>query len=347
VLRSHLHAAAAGLIAAGVITGPTAIAAEPAAANVCRTVEIPVAMSAADTASQTVSGLYCTPAQPAAAADVLVPGATYENAYWNWPVDPSTYSYTERALRAGQAVLAIDRLGTGASSYPPSDTITASVSAYALHQVIAWVRRLGYRQVNVIGHSLGSIVAALDAAQWPRDPSRLVLTAALHVASANALAVFGDFYPAADDPQFALAGYDPGYVTTLPGMRGSLFYYQGNQQVISYDEAHKDVVSMTELQTGLGDFLVPPGPSNPTDQITAPVLLMVGQDDYFFCQSSGSAPCGSLAALYTEETPYYTSAKSLTIRVIPLTGHDLTTAPTAPRSFAMISSWLATTPPGE
>ena len=106
---------------------------------------------------------------------------------------------------------------------------------------------------------LGSVLGLQEAGTWPGDPSRLVLTGLLHVMTSGQATSADDQYPADMDPRFAGRGYDPGYLTSLPGTRGSLYYYRASPAVIGYDEAHKDVVSATEFGTAVADFSAAPG----------------------------------------------------------------------------------------
>ena len=283
-----------------------------------------------------------TPRRSATAVDVLVPGGTYDHQYWDWPIDPGRYNYIDKTLAAGRAVLAYDRLGTGASSRPPSTSITADISIYVLHQLIAWVRGRGYRQVDLVGHSLGSVLAMQEAGTWPDDPSRLILTGMLHVATNGQAISATDQYPAYTDPKFADGGYDPGYQTSKPGTRGFLYYYRGAPSVIAYDEASKAVVSGTEFSTAVADFFVA-APANVSDSVTAPVLVIDGQEDFIFC-FGGPVDCRDRAAMYRNEAPYFARAASLTVESVPRTSHDLALNRSADRSFAMINDWITHTP---
>src|SRR3984957_10976469 len=149
----------------------------------CQDVTVPVSLWAGQVPELTVAGTYCTPdswQQGPQEVDVLTPGATYDQSYWNWPVDPDLYSYVDKTLAAGRATFDYDRIGTGASSHPESTEITIYTEAYVLHQIVGWLRSdLGYRQVNSIGHSLGSVIAIQEAGSY-RDVSRLVVTGLLH-----------------------------------------------------------------------------------------------------------------------------------------------------------------------
>src|SRR5690242_16002630 len=44
---------------------------------------------------------------------VLIHGGTYDHNYWDFPVQPETYSYVRELTDAGYATLNIDRLGVG------------------------------------------------------------------------------------------------------------------------------------------------------------------------------------------------------------------------------------------
>jgi pimeloyl-ACP methyl ester carboxylesterase len=326
------------------VTAPACAADAAGPAGWCRAVHIPVSLPADEVptpaADQTVWAEFCVPSTPAPGrpVDVTVPGATYTHLYWDWPADPDLYNFTDKALRAGQTVLDYDRLGTGKSSSPPSADLTINTDAAVLHQVIAWVRASEvYTDVNLIGHSLGSAIAMEDAGTWPDDVSKLVLTGILNEATpAVAAAIAADFYPASSDPQFPDAGL--GYLTTIPGVRGSLFYSpSASPAVIAYDEAHKSIVAKTEIDA-VTSLTAPPG-TNVADKIRAPVLIVDGEDDALFC--TGSVNCANPASVAQFEKPYFSHAASLTVEIVPDTGHDVALHPTAGESFAMINAWLS------
>jgi pimeloyl-ACP methyl ester carboxylesterase len=312
----------------------------------CQDVTVPVTLWAGQPPNLTVAGTYCTPDawQPGPPeVDVLTPGATYNQAYWNWPVDPGQYSYVDKTLAAGRATFDYDRIGTGASSHPVSTEITIDTEAYVLHQIIGWLRsELGYGQVNSIGHSLGSVIAIQEAGSY-RDVSRLVVTGLLHVPGVGlgfASTLESLLYPAIDDPAFAALNLDLGYLTTIPGDRAADFYSSSaDPAVVAYDEAHKDVVPLTDLATLATTWALPPG-LNASDQVTAPVLVVIGQEDAIFCTAPPLLDCARPAALLAEEAPYYAGAASLTVDSIPDTGHDIALHPSADASFELISDWI-------
>ena len=194
---------------------------------------------------------------------MLTPGATYNGAYWDWPVDPALYSYVDKTLAACRATFDYDRIGTGTSSHPLSIGITIGAEAYVLHQIVTWLREdIGYGQVNLVGHSLGSVISIEEACQY-RDVSRLVVTGLLHLPDVGigfASTLESLLYPAIDDPEFAGQDLDLGYLTTIPGDRAADFYSSSaDPAVIAYDQAHEDVVPATDLATLATTWGCPPG----------------------------------------------------------------------------------------
>lgn len=328
-----------GSVAMSVLPAVSARAGSPAGGS-CQPVVLPVALSPGAAAGLSVAGTWCQPGvwgPGPHAIDVLSAGATYSRMYWDWPQDPSLYSYVDKTLQAGRATFAYDRLGTGASSHPLSTGLTITSDAYVLHQIIGWLRGQGYQRIDSIGHSLGSIIAIQEAATY-QDVSLLVPTGLLHTPDpgyAN-LSVF--LHEAALDPQFAGDGLDAGYLTTIPGERYVLHSSYTDPAVLSYDEDHKDLVSSTEFGTAVSAVDTLP-PLNVSDSVTVPVLLVAGELDALLCVDS-VPDCTDPAAVRSAELPYYQSAPSLTVGMVPDTGHDLTTEPSADQSFQVINDWI-------
>ena len=345
-----LVASAALLVPAAVLGGGAAAASttSPPALRDCNPVNIPVALAPGGPVSYQIYGEYCLPyGQQPSTIDIMVPGATYDHLYWDWPVNPSLYSFTDKTLAAGRAVLTIDRIGTGNSldeigtdTPLSSSQVTFAADVYTLHQMITWARDTArYSQVDVIGHSTGSLIAETDAYQYPSDPTRLVLTGLLNGVNPSLATFEADIEPANQDPVLAgtpLASLDPGFLTTDPGTRGQLFYWQNAApRVVAYDEAHPNVFSATEL----GEISFPAAAE--LDLITVPVLMVVGQEDSLFC-GGGAADCSSAAAVQALEQPYFTGSPSMTAIVIPDTGHDVALHPTTSHSFNEINRWIGT-----
>lgn len=319
---------------AGVSVGDAAAAPGP-----CRDFRIPVALGEGLPADQQVAATLCDPSGSTPEVDILVSGATYNRLYWDWPQNPDLYSYVRKTLEAGRATFTFDRLGTGASTRPDGSSLTVSSDAYILHQLIAWVGRQGYRQINGIGHSLGSVTLTKEAAQW-HDLARVVITGILHLPAIglNGVGFATSLYPAALDPRFA-GIHDPAYITTMPGRRGLDFYdpATADPSVVAYDEAHKDLATLGELEQAIME-LETPAVLNTTRKITAPVLIVMGQTDQIFCNLL--VDCHSADSLRTHESPYYSGAASFTALTVPHTAHNLTLQTTSAESFQGIDTWL-------
>src|SRR5262249_13063612 len=123
--------------------------------------------------------------------------------------------------------------------------------------------------------------------------------------------------------------------------RGDLFYYlpTTDSAVLAYDEAHKSVVSATQLGEGLGQTFTPAA-TNISQQVTIPVLMISGEFDGLACGPGPALDCSNTAAVQAFEAPYFTHAPSLTIKIVPNTGHDIALHTTAASSFNTINNWL-------
>ncbi|GAA5193741.1 alpha/beta fold hydrolase [Rugosimonospora acidiphila] len=330
--------------AAALLLSPLAYAApaeaDPAPAT-CTDVSVPVTLDLLLSAH--VHAQLCVPTGPHhTAIQVLIPGATYNSYYWDFPYQPATYSYVRAANEAGYPTLNIDRVGTGQSTKEPSLVLTAVAQAAVVHQVIQKLRAGGvggtaFSKVILVGHSLGSGVTEVEASTY-HDVDGVVLTGATHHVSVTDLtqAVLTAAYPAALDPKFGLS-YDVGYITTIPGKRASVFYNASDTDpaVVAVDEANKDVVSLTEMA---GAVLQLTGPA--TLGIKVPVLLVQGGQDFLFC--SGliiHSDCSSSTALYQQESGYFSPAAQLHVYVLPGAGHDLNLERNAADYRQTVMSW--------
>ncbi|MER5641632.1 alpha/beta fold hydrolase [Kitasatospora sp. NPDC002227] len=74
------------------------------------------------------------------------------------------------ALARGRRVYAVDLRGHGASSWPGEYSLELMRD-----DVLAWLDRAGLARVELVGHSMGGVVAYLLAALHPARISRLVL----------------------------------------------------------------------------------------------------------------------------------------------------------------------------
>jgi len=314
----------------------------------CTPATLSVALTEGGTQSSTVVGELCLPPDGSATAvHLTLHGATYDHTYWNWPFQPSIYSYAKALTADGYAVFNYDRIGYGQSSHPPSTEISVASDAFVAHQVVQALRSgciggTSFQRVVLVGHSLGSFTAWQEAGEY-QDVDGVILTAIAHSYNATGLQLaLSDVYPATDDPRFASSGLDGGYLTTMPGTRGALFYdvTTADPAVITMDEATKQTTTATELG---GTLAVGPGsPLSFASNINVPVLLIDGQKDLLFCTAQGSqggADCTSPATLAASESPFYSPRACLRTAVIPGTAHDVNLHRTAPLTHLLIALW--------
>jgi pimeloyl-ACP methyl ester carboxylesterase len=274
---------------------------------------------------------------------VLVPGATYNSTYWNFPYEPEIYNFRHAMNTAGYATFVVDSLGTGQSSRPPSAIVTTTTQAMAVHDVIQALRDgsidgTRFPEVILGGHSLGSAAAILEAGTY-HDENALLLTGISHAANVGGFAaLLAALYPATLDPRFAGQGYDPGYLTTRPDARQSLFYapHTTNPAVVSEDEATKDVVSAGEIPDAVVASF-----SSYSALIRTPVLVADGQDDRFFC-SPLTLNCDNATTLKQSEAPFFAASSCLETYLLAGAGHDLNLASDTQDYQRAVLSWANT-----
>lgn len=271
---------------------------------------------------------------PPRAVLVLVHGSTYSRVYWDFPVNPARYSAPRILARVGYLTLAIDRLGSGESDRPPSDQVTADVSADALHQVISQLRRgPGTRtrsgKVFVAGHSSGATLSIREAAQFD-DVDGVVVTGFMHSFGSGSDLFEAMIHPAAEDPKFANDPSIPaGYNTTRPGLR-LLWYYAFNadERIFEADEQTKDAMPGADS----GGFVEELLDGTFARQVDVPVLDLVGSRDRDFCTPPDCPEAEN-------EASFYPASPDFEIVVRPRTGHVLNLHLNAAKTTALIRRW--------
>lgn len=304
-------------------------------------------LSASGTLPYRVVGELCTSSDYRArgsTVQLLIHGATYNHSYWDFgTVDGVRYSYARDMAARGFATFAVDQLGSGQSSKPPSADVTNQVEAYIDHELVQGLRNgsltgIRFGHVIEVGHSLGSLSVWQEAITY-QDVNGVVITGMAHHFTTTADDdSAGDFYPAGSDPKFQgqpWAANDPGYVTTVPGTRASFFYNtaDADPKVIAADdneipfndetfwnERGKDVASR-----GTSDG-VPLIYSPATQAIHVPVLVVLGSKDAVVCGEDATGvdfSCSSGAVIAEEEQPYYSPQAHLEACSVPGAGHDI------------------------
>jgi pimeloyl-ACP methyl ester carboxylesterase len=187
--RRRLARALSGCLLIGlfpiVSAGPASADNTRPPAMVCQRVTIKVAADPGAPRDLALTGTLCQPGliQPTT-VQLLVHGATYNQAVWDWPHEPDTYSYVRDAVTSGYATFAVDRIGHGGSDKPPSATVTIAAAATALHDVVGKLRagEIGGRpfsRVVWVGHSLGAVIGYEYGGRFT-DVDAYALTGSIH-----------------------------------------------------------------------------------------------------------------------------------------------------------------------
>ena len=317
----------------------------PAGLGTCEVVTFPVTLPGG--AAAALVGHLCEPRVVTrhGQLQVLLHGGTYNASYWSWPQDPARHSYVWLALAEGWPVLALDRLGYGRSTRPPSTADTFAAQAGTLHQVFVTLRGRGWRTLVGVGHSFGSAELDNEAATYPRDLDALVLTGSGARTSAETTRQSRELVAANTLPPRRFRGLDAGYLTSpTVAAREALLYdaMDVRPDVVRYDYATEDTLPLGEVTSR------PASLTALTDTLRVPVLLLDGQRDSHYCDGAQAAPetglddCATGATLYASEAANYPNA-CLAAAVVPGSGHDLTTEDGAVEAAATALGWLAAT----
>jgi len=337
---------------AGLFMARPPVRATAAAATVptqCNSYTIPVYASVLNLMVYHVAAWLCYQQAPGQSVQILVHGGTYNHTYWNFSCSAcqtNDYSYVQYMAQAGYTTFNYDRLGYGQSDHPAATLITVQMGAYVLSQLMTDLKTGAdglptFQKEILVGHSIGSAIVADEASNSTlARPDGVILSGFLHYLDDVQLALYlADLQPALLDPNPLLDILPPGYITTVPGTRGQIFYDMSNvdPNVLAEDEATKDVVTDSEVVTTFTQVTL----SSMTLQIQVPVLEAVGEYDNLFCL--GTLNCVNTSAIQQYEAAYYAPAAHLQVIVVPQAGHDLNLQANAATAwFPQVTRWLQT-----
>lgn len=284
-----------------------------------------------------IHGRLLIPEQGARTVQVLLAGLTYDRRYWTVP---GSYDYSAHMLRAGHAVLLLDRLGTGASSRPEAERVDVDSNVEVIHHVVQQLRSgtpdgHSFDTVVSVGHSFGSGLAIVEAARHA-DVDALVVTGMLHTTAPLYDEVITFFHPASQDPVIADPALPKWYMTQRPGLRSRMLEHADgiDPELSRFNEEIKATATLGEgeslPQTYLPEY---------SRAVKVPVLLVVGEHDALF----SSADVGFAArseAVHDFEKDFYAPEAELETHVIAGTGHSLNLHRTAPDWYAIAEHWL-------
>lgn len=305
----------------------------------CRQVAFTVNLSPGDSTDYDMAAWLCARGSlHDKTIQVVIHGATFDHNYWNFPLEPETYSYVRHMTRAGYAVLNLDRIGYGLSDHPPDGLdLDLHDGAFTIHQVVQALRgghmvvpgfgRVRARRVQLVGSSLGSFISVIEASTY-HDVDGVVLSSYSHTVGQGGIDSFGLVIPAQDDPKFADLPY-VNYLSEAPGARAFLFYHLPNidPHVAALDTALRQTWTVGELND------IVPALGEPAD-IHVPTLVVDGDYDTIACNitCSGTGWLDNEASFYPEDA-------CPEVEIIPDAGHALTLHENAPEFFAVVEEW--------
>ncbi|TEB24087.1 hypothetical protein FA13DRAFT_1639058 [Coprinellus micaceus] len=310
-----------------------------------------------------INALFCVPEEQdeRGTVELAVHGVGFDHTYWTVGGSGSKYNYVEAALKAGHAILAYDRLGTGKSDKPdglkevqgPTQVEVAAQLARYLQgkpQGKTFGRFLG------IGHSFGSItlVAALSkygdelfnatviTGITPDTQTFLprLATQSLSIAAENNPKRFGEltltFCPVLLILCIGLGALPREYLVwnSIINNQQNFFAYP------NYDPAILKDTEAGKWSATIGEFLTAGG--SPALNYTNPVIVVTGEKDYVACGANCLTKANGTNLNLVEATKSLFPATRNYSTYIPLnTGHGLTAHLSAPETHAVIQKWIA------
>lgn len=263
---------------------------------------------------------------------VAVHGGTHYHLYWDFPrINGVSYSYARYMARRGYTVLAIDQLGTGASSQPDGDFVTLDETANALHQVLASLRDAdnptghAFENVALVGHSNGSLTSVYATGTY-HDADALVTTAWLHVP-----------HPLPFDPAVIVSALTTPYIPATAfskEFRTSIFYHVPTTDPALIDFEYDNLGPAVQARAQFIDlFTVGQNTSlSRSANVTVPVLVQNG--DFDALQPS---------AFMDAEPTFYPNAESVTLDYLEEMGHNVNGHRNHLQSWRRIHRWLRRT----
>lgn len=320
-----------------------------------------VSVEVPDVPGAQIFGQYCVPSRRNNGTVLLMVHTSWHNRF-GWDPPNKTYSQVQDALDRGFTVMNIDRLGSGQSTMPASNLVTIDRNIEAIHGVAAQLRDGSltgrrHRSMVWVGSSFGAMFAWFYAAKYPDDFDGFVLHGLMHRTKVSfaAFALSEAIISVCEDPLFSLKLADCGYLVNRFGFKGPLYYDEPNAAPDTITGAHwedrllRDVLSVTTLAEStphVGIQLFPDlqaievdPATSPSQAITKPTLLVLGQNDPLYCGGPEGFVCNE-TTVRDFEAPYYTNASELDIMVPEDTGHVINLHLNGPASTAAQHEWI-------
>ncbi len=283
-------------------------------------VVFPVANPQEGGAEREIHGFRIDPPCAATSVVLLQHGLSYTAEAWDF--DPGGgYSYARTLASAGYAVVAIDRLGYGASHVASGYAVSVDTYADMAHQIVLQLRR-EFDHIVIGGHSAGCEASEL-AAGLLGDVDALIAMGYHQFPSPELLT----YFTTGDVPRALLHDYE--YFLGTPSLRAKMFYTaEADPQIVQMDTA-------AAVPTPSGEILtIELQPSRVLAPfVDVPVFLQLAEGDRLF-----PVEYASLAAASFVLSP------SVTVDIVPQAGHTYMLHPSGPPAAERIAAWLHSLP---
>ena len=266
---------------------------------------------------------------------VLVHGLTYNHTYWDpYGAAKPGRSYARFMAKKGYVVLALDLLGTGASSKPKGEMLNFTENVSSLIQVLKPIRLQRHLQKNrirhiaLVGHSGGTILSVLTSGTAPSLADFLIATGWSYAP-----------HQVFSEDIIDLAKKQTRYISFPPDLRTALFYYTptarprqiafDNSQLV--DQFPRGVLTeglplLDALETGPISFIQK---ISGVDKVKIPVLVQLGDMDVI---AKPSPP--------EKEKEAYSGSPEVTVQVLENIGHSLNLHIDRKTGWRKINRWL-------
>ncbi|KAK1780655.1 Alpha/Beta hydrolase protein [Copromyces sp. CBS 386.78] len=298
---------------------------------------------------------------------ILLHGAIYNKTMWSGFGFGYPYDWQSFATSQGYHTLALDRLSHGENDprgIDPLKDVQMPLQTELLHQLISLTKTnhspkpnsksaspkpktnpLGrkFKQIALVGHSLGSYLSVALARSYPLDASALVLTGyslklnTLHVASAPwvpAPSVFPARFPADNylhNLEYlaiaTLEGREKGFYDNATDASGKPYAY--DPEVAKTDYVYSDANTLGEV-VSLYDWGVG------AEEFEGSVLVATGQRDWVCC----SPPEEECVKRLEETGRAFPRAKKYEVWAPEGTGHGLTLSYSAGKTLEVVHEFL-------
>lgn len=253
----------------------------------------------------------------------------------------------------GYPTLAIDRIGSGNSSYPDplGPDVSFSAQVEVLHQVIAAVQGKGpvlplphgYNPIVYVGHSYGSMLGDGLAAKYPNDVQALVLTgfSSIFTFKDPALAPNVKFLPANQVDPVRFGSLPDGYEMFANFLDVDRLFWWLN----GFDFTLEKLDFSIRGTTPAAEDRTLPTKFPIATSYQGDVLVATGQHDAPFCSALGvpqnMTDCGtSTQGLVADVSKLFPAASSFEAYLVPDAGHVWQLHFTANEGFGVVHTWL-------